>query len=142
MPDPDSSISALDLVARAAELAPQSAGIGWLHLQLCAQTPACDIRDVATVMRWVDADNGAAWLPTLAAAQKDKDTRKSIACSPTWRRDHASIFIRTEIVVLMFDALKTSRHELPGGYADSDSARFSRSQRHRERARSFRPSRR
>ena len=24
-------------------------------------------------MRWVDADNGAAWLQTLSAAQKDRD---------------------------------------------------------------------
>jgi len=51
--------TAVELAARAAELAPQNASIGWLHLQLCAGTPACDIRDVATVMRWVDADNGA-----------------------------------------------------------------------------------
>ena len=64
----------LDLAARASELAPQNASIGWLHLQLCAGTPPCDIRDVATVMRWVDADNGAAWLQTLAVAQKDRDT--------------------------------------------------------------------
>ena len=76
MTTPDAAISALDLIARASELAPQSAGIAWLHLQLCAQTPACDIRDVATVMRWVDADNGAAWMPTLAAAQRDRDTEE------------------------------------------------------------------
>src|SRR6267142_3211875 len=65
--------SALDLAARASELAPQNASISWLHLQLCSDTPPCDIRDVATVMRWVDADNAAAWLQTLAAAPRDKD---------------------------------------------------------------------
>jgi len=72
--NPDSSVPALELIARASELAPQSAGIAWLHLALCAQTPACGVRDVATIMRWVDADNGAAWMPTLAAAQKAAET--------------------------------------------------------------------
>jgi hypothetical protein len=55
-------------------LAPQSAAIGWLRLQLCAAAPGCDTRDAATVLRWVDADNSAAWLSAMTAAQKDKDT--------------------------------------------------------------------
>jgi len=63
-----------DLSARASELAPQSAAIGWLRLQLCAAAPGCDTRDAATVLRWVDADNSAAWLSAMTAAQKDKDT--------------------------------------------------------------------
>ena len=65
--------SALELAADASELAPQNASIGWLHLQLCGSTPGCDIREAATAMRWVDADNGAAWMQTLAAAQKDRE---------------------------------------------------------------------
>jgi len=124
IPNPDSSISALDLIARAAELAPQSAGIAWLHLQLCAQTPACDIRDVATVMRWVDAENGAAWLPTLAAAQKDKDSEEIDRVLADMAQGSRFDLYSNEIVVLMFDTLKTSRHELPTGYAASDWARF------------------
>ena len=59
-------------LARASSI-PQMPSIGWLRLQLCAGTAGCDIREAATTMRWVDADNGAVWLPTLAAAQKDKD---------------------------------------------------------------------
>jgi hypothetical protein len=121
---PEASISALDLIARASELAPQSAGIAWLHLQLCAQTPACDIRDVATVMRWVDADNGAAWMPTLAAAQKDKDLEEVDRVLADMAQGSRFDLYANEIVVLMFDALKSSRHELPAGYAASDWARF------------------
>ena len=59
------------------ELAPQNAAIGWLRLQLCAAVPACDSRDVATVLRWVDPDNGAAWLHPLATAHKDGTRWKS-----------------------------------------------------------------
>ena len=121
---PDAAISALDLIARASELAPQSAGIAWLHLQLCAQTPACDIRDVATVMRWVDADNGAAWMPTLAAAQRDRDTEEVDRVLADMAQGSRFDLYANEIVVLMFDALKSSRHELPAGYAASDWARF------------------
>ena len=58
----DTSPSALELAVSAAELAPQNPVIGWLHLQLCVATPSCDFRDVATVLRWIDADNGASWL--------------------------------------------------------------------------------
>jgi hypothetical protein len=120
----DSSISTLELIARASEMAPQNAGIAWLHLVLCAQSPACDRRDVATVMRWVDADNGAAWMPTLAAAQKDKDTEEVDRVLADMAQGSRFDLYSNEIVVLMFDALKNSRHELPAEYAASDWARF------------------
>jgi hypothetical protein len=66
--------AAVELAAKSNELDPENPSIGWLRLQLCANTPGCDIRDAATSMRWVDADNGAAWMATLAVAQKEKDT--------------------------------------------------------------------
>jgi hypothetical protein len=91
---PGSQPSALELAARASELAPESASIEWLHLQLCWATPSCDIRDVATVLRWVDADNGAAWLQTLAAAEK-AIRRKSKESWRTWHAACALIFIGT-----------------------------------------------
>jgi hypothetical protein len=122
--NPDAAISALELIARASELAPQSAGIAWLHLQLCAQTPACDIRDVATVMRWVDADNGAAWMPTLATAQKDKDTVEVDRVLADMAQGSRFDLYSNEIVVLMFDALMNARREMPAGYAASDWARY------------------
>jgi len=116
--------TALDLAARASELDPQSASIGWLHLQLCSGTPACDIRDVATVMRWVDADNGAAWLQTLAAAQKDRDTTEVDRVLADMAHGARFDFYWNRIVVMMVDALEAARAELPGGYAASDSARL------------------
>jgi hypothetical protein len=116
--------AALDLAARASELAPQNAGIGWLRLSLCADTPACDIRDVATVMRWVDADNGAAWLPTLAAAQRDKDATEVDRVLADMARGARFDLYWNRIVVLMFDALNRTHSQLPSGYAASDSTRF------------------
>ena len=115
---------ALDLAARASELAPQDASIGWLHLQLCAGTPACSIRDVATVMRWVDADNGAAWLQTLATAQKDHDGTETDRVLADMAHSARFDFYWNPIVVLMVDALHAAHDELPSNFAASDSARL------------------
>jgi hypothetical protein len=120
----DLGVSALDLAARASDLAPQSASIGWLHLQLCSGTPSCDIRSVATVMRWVDADNGAAWLQTLAVAQKDKNpTEIDRILADMAHGAHFDLYWNP-IVVMMVDALQAAHDELPKGFASSDSARL------------------
>jgi hypothetical protein len=117
--------SAVDLAARASDLAPQSASIGWLHLQLCAATPSCDIRDVATVMRWVDADNGAAWLQSLTAAQKDRDSTDVDRILADMALGARFDLYWNRVVVLMVDALEAAGYDLPGGLAGSDSARLS-----------------
>src|SRR5450631_220816 len=116
--------AALELAARASELAPQNSAIGWMRLQLCAQATACDIRDTATVMRWVDPDNAAAWLPTLAAAQRDKDTTEVDRVLADMAREAHFDFYWNRLVILMFDALDAVRSELSGSYAGSDSARY------------------
>lgn len=121
---PKSEPSALELAARASELAPQDPSIGWLHLQLCAATPPCDIRDVATVLRWVDADNGAAWLQTLAAAQRERDSTEVERVLADMARAVHFDFYWNRLVVLMVDALAAARDQLPGGFAASDSARL------------------
>jgi hypothetical protein len=118
------SLAALDLAARASELAPQDSAIGWLRLQLCGQTPACDMRDIATVMRWVDPDNAAAWLPTLAAAQRDRDTTEVDRVLADMARAAQFDFYSNRVVTLMFDALDAARGELSGTYAGSDAARY------------------
>ena len=118
------SLAALDLAARASELAAQDSAIGWLRLQLCGQTPACDMRDIATVMRWVDPDNAAAWLPTLAAAQRDRDTTEADRVLADMARTAHFDFYWNRIVVLMFDALEAARGDLSGGYAAADSTRY------------------
>jgi hypothetical protein len=121
---PNLKPTALELAARASELAPQNASIGWLHLQLCSRTPACDIRDVATVLRWVDADNGAAWLQTLATAERDKDPTEVDRILADMAEGTRFDFYWNRIVVLMVDALDAVRDRLPGGFAASDSARL------------------
>jgi|GEM_PF-770707 hypothetical protein len=121
---PKSGASALELAARAGEMEPQNASIGWLSLQLCANTPACDIRGAATAMRWVDAENGAAWLPTLAAAQREKDFTEVDRVLADMAHGSRFDLYWNRIVVLMVDALYSARRGLPGGFAASDSSRL------------------
>jgi hypothetical protein len=116
--------SAVDLAARAGELQPQNASIGWLHLQLCSGTQNCDIRDVATVMRWVDADNAAAWLQTLAAAERDRDQTEVDRIIADMAHGARFDLYWNRLVVLMVDALSAARSEIPGGFAGSDAARL------------------
>ncbi len=116
--------SALELAGNAAEMAPQSAPLGWLHLQLCVQSPGCGVKGVATTLRWVDPDNGAAWLPILAPAYKERDWHEvdrvivEMAAAPRfdlyWNR----------LVVLMAEALRKARATLPPQYATSDAERY------------------
>jgi hypothetical protein len=117
---PATASAALRLIARASELAPENAAIGWLHLQLCAITPACDSRDAAFVLRWVDPDNAAAWLAQLSTAHKDRDTieveRVLVDMAHATRFD----LYYNQITVMMFDALHAVRRELPGGIVASD----------------------
>jgi hypothetical protein len=121
---PSAAPTALQLIARASELAPDSAAVGWLHLQLCAATPACDSRDVATVLRWVDPDNGAAWLSLLSIAHKDKDTVEVDRVLADMARGTRFDFYYNQLMVVMFDALSAVRHALPGGVVTSDSAKL------------------
>ncbi len=116
--------NALQLISRASDLAPDNAAIGWLHLQLCATTPSCDSRDAATVLRWVDPDNGAAWLAQLSTAHKDKDTIEEDRVLADMARGRRFDLYYNQIMVLMFDALDGVRRQLPGGVVASDTARL------------------
>jgi hypothetical protein len=121
---PSAAPAALQLIARASELAQQNAAIGWLHLQLCAAAPGCDSREVAIVLRWVDPDNGAAWLSQLSAAHKDKDTIEVDRVLADMARGTRFDLYYNQIMVLMFDALSGVRRELPGGVVASDTAKL------------------
>jgi hypothetical protein len=121
---PAAASTALQLIARASDLAPDSAAIGWLHLQLCASAPACASRDAATVLRWVDADNAAAWLAELSTAQRDKDTVEVERVLADMARGTRFDLYYNQIMVMMFDALSGVRHQLPGGVVASDTARL------------------
>jgi hypothetical protein len=119
---PSAALGALQLMARAGDLAPQNAAIGWLHLQLCAATANCDTRDLATVLRWVDPDNSAAWMAQLAAARKDKDTVEIDRVVSDMARGTRFDLYYNQIMVLMFDAMSAARREIPGSVAASDLA--------------------
>lgn len=119
-----SGANAADLIARASELAPQSAAIGWLRLQLCAAARGCDTRDAATVLRWVDADNGAAWMSALTTAQKDRDTIEVDRILADMAHGTRFDLYYNQLIVLMFDALTAVRHEITSSYAASDSAQL------------------
>lgn len=116
--------AALELAAQAAALAPTDPAIAWIEVRVCATTPGCDIRDKATALRWLDPDNAAAWLPTLAGAEKDRnavevdrvlaDMAQGLRFDIYWNR----------IVVLMYDALQAVSAGLPKQGADSDAARL------------------
>jgi hypothetical protein len=121
---PSAALSALQLIARASDLAPDNAAIGWLHLQLCASAPSCDSRDVATVLRWVDPDNAAAWLSQLSTAYKDKDNIEVERMLGDMARGTRFDLYYNQLMVLMFDALNAVRHDLPGGVVASDTARL------------------
>ena len=117
--------AAVELAAKSNELDPENPSIGWLRLQLCANTPGCDIRDAATSMRWVDADNGAAWMATLAVAQKEKDTVEVDRILTDMAQGVRFDLYWNRTVVLLFDALRKARSALPAKYLPSDVARLS-----------------
>ena len=121
---PSAAPAALQLIARASDLAPDSGAIGWLHLQLCAATAGCDSRDVATVLRWVDPDNGAAWLSQLSTAHRDQDTVEIDRVLADMARGTRFDLYYNRLMVLMFDALSAVRRELPGGVVASDQAKL------------------
>lgn len=116
---------ALDLAAKASELEPQNPSIAWLRVQLCAAAPGCDIRDTATTLRWLDADNAAVWMATLALAQRDKDSMEVDRTLQEMAQGSRFDVYRNRMVVLFFTALKRAADRLPTGYAPSDLSRLS-----------------
>ncbi len=117
--------TAVELSVKANELDPENPGIAWLRLQICVNTPGCDIRGAATTMRWVDAQNSAAWMPTLAAAGRDKDAMEVARVLTDMAQGVRFDVYWNRTVVLLFDALKNVRGALPANYVPSDLARLS-----------------
>jgi len=109
---------------------------------LCSGTPGCDIRDVATVLRWVDADNGAAWLQMLAAGQKDRDTTEVDRILADMAHAARFDFYWNRIVVLMVDALEAARDQPAGQPSPGRIRQGWPPSAESPAARSFRPSRR
>jgi hypothetical protein len=116
--------AALEIAEKAGELSPNDPATAWLRLKMCAEAPACDIRDAATTMRWVDADNSAAWLPTLAGAQRDKDSVQVDRVLADMAEGTRFDLYGNRSAVMMFDALKRVRTQLPANYLRSDLSRL------------------
>jgi hypothetical protein len=119
--------AALEYAAEASERDPENPAIGWLRLHLCASAPSCDVRDAATTMRWIDADNAAAWLPTLSAAQKDKEAAQVDRVLADMALGARFDIYGNRTTVMIFDALKRARAALPANYAASDIRRLAES---------------
>src|SRR5580692_10411477 len=114
-----------ELAWRASVLAPDSVPIAWVRLRLCAITPGCDFRDAATAMRWIAADNPAAWLPTLNVAFKEGDTVEiERVLYDMSQGKHFDVYAMP-VAVMMFDALSAAEKSLPKTYAANDETRLS-----------------
>ena len=120
----DAGLGALDLAASAAGLAPADPAIAWIRVRLCANTAGCDVRDAATAMRWLDPENAAAWLPTLAAAHKDHDAVEVDRVLADMAQGARFDIYWNRIIVLLYDQLRAVASELPKGGVDSDDSRF------------------
>jgi hypothetical protein len=116
--------AALEFAVKASELAPDDASLSWLRLKLCADAASCDIRDAATTMRWIDAENGAAWIPTLAAAQKDRDDVEIDRVLADMAQGSRFDLYGDRTTVLYYDSLRRVRHSLPADYSKSDLTRL------------------
>jgi hypothetical protein len=116
--------AAQSLAVKASELAPNNPAISWLRLMLCTNTPGCDVRQAATTMRWLAADNGAAWLPTLTQAQRDKDAVEVDRVLVSMAEGEKFELYGNRTTVMIFGALKRARAQLPPHYLRSDDARL------------------
>jgi len=110
--------SALDLAARASELGFRRTRASAGCTCNCAGLhPPATSATSRPSMRWVDADNGAAWLQTLAAAQKDREPTEVDRILADMAHGAHFDFYWNRIVVLMVDALYAVRNELPSGFS-------------------------
>jgi len=116
--------AALELAVKASELAPNNPAISWMRLLLCMNASGCDIRQAATTMRWVAADNGAAWLPTLTVAQKDRDTVEVDRVLDSMAEGSKFELYGNRTTVMIYGALRRARSQLPRNYLKSDAARL------------------
>lgn len=118
-------IAAIELAAEASDRDPENAAIAWLRLELSASTAGYDIRDAATTMRWVDADNAAAWLASLAAAERERNATEIDRILAAMAQGARFDLYWNRTVVLLYDALKRIAEGLPRSYVASDAERFS-----------------
>ena len=66
--------ASLELMERAATLAPDRADIAWLQMSLCYEVKTCDPTAAEQSLQRLDPDNAAGWHGALTRAQQAKDT--------------------------------------------------------------------
>jgi hypothetical protein len=121
---PSMQAEGLVLAGRASAIDPQNAAIGWLRLRLCVLAAGCDVRASATDMRWLDAENAAAWLPTLTAAYRDRDATEVDRVLMDMAQTRRFDLYWNRIIVLLFESLRGAEKVLPGGLRTTDASRL------------------
>ena len=98
----------MDLTVRASRPAANDRTIGWIRLRVCETTPGCDVAEAATSVRWLDADNAAAWLSTLDHAQRDRDTNETERALSGMARGKQFHFYWNPAITLINDSLRAA----------------------------------
>ena len=104
----DAGQHAVALAQAATQAAPADPAIGWIRLRVCETTPGCDVPEAATSVRWLDAENAAAWLSTLEHAQRDRDsnaTERALSGMAQGKRFH---FYWNPGITLINDSVRTA----------------------------------
>lgn len=112
----DAGRQAVGLAVRASQRAANDRTIGWIRLRVCETTPGCDVAEAATSVRWLDADNAAAWLSTLDHAQRDGDSNETERALSGMAQGKQFHFYWNRAITLINDALRTAALPAwPGG---------------------------
>lgn len=105
---PDAAGRATVLARRAADADPDNHAAGWLWLRLCEQSPGCDVAETATTLRWLDPDNAANWLPTLARAQREHNAQQIDRVLAEMAQGRRIRFYWNPTLVMVLDALRAA----------------------------------
>jgi hypothetical protein len=105
---PDIAARALKLAERAADADSQDHTFGWLRLRLCEQAPGCDVRETAASMRWLDPDNAAAWLSSLAHAATGHDEQATEHALAGMAQGSRLRYYWNPAIVMALDALQAA----------------------------------
>jgi hypothetical protein len=117
-------LHAIDLAERAMQAMPDNRAIGWIHFRICELTPGCDVPGAATTLRWVDADNAAPWLSTLAAAVREHDELAEDRALSGMSETRRFALYSNATMILVFDAYKAVGITGPRGAPKSDHERL------------------
>lgn len=116
----DATRRAVNLAQAASQTAPSNRTLGWIRLRVCETTPGCDVPEAAANLRWLDAENAAAWLSTLEHAQADHDAHETERALSGMAQGRRFNFYWNPAITLIDDALRSA--SLPAGPGESTAA--------------------